>query len=216
MNDNLKIYNLSKSVPEKSCKTIKGGRLKGMTDINPMWRIEKLTELFGVVGFGWYYTIEKQWIEEGADGNVCAFCNIKLYVKYKDEWSKPIEGTGGNSFITKESGGMYTSDECFKMALTDAISVACKSLGFGADIYNGFEPTKYTRYYKTEKTTLNQDTVFKCVDCFKIFKPYTDKNGNTYTIEQVVQFAKQFNTDKKTRCSNCAIEKGTFVNIKGD
>ena len=29
------------------------------------------------------------------------------------------------------------------MALTDAISVACKSLGFGADIYFGKDRTKY-------------------------------------------------------------------------
>ena len=29
---------------------------------------------------------------------------------------------------------MYTSDECYKMALTDALSVACKALGVAADV----------------------------------------------------------------------------------
>ena len=42
-----------------------------------------------------------------------------------------------------EKSGTYTSDECYKMALTDAISVACKSLGMGADIYWGQDSTKY-------------------------------------------------------------------------
>ena len=46
-------------------------------------------------------------------------------------------------FVAKEKSGMYTSDECFKMALTDAISVACKALGVGADVYWDKDKTKY-------------------------------------------------------------------------
>lgn len=47
--------------------------------------------------------------------------------------------------ISKESGGLYTSDECYKMAFTDAISVACKMLGFGADVYWIADKTKYDK-----------------------------------------------------------------------
>ena len=46
--------------------------------------------------------------------------------------------------MAKERSGLYTSDECFKMALTDAISVACKALGFAADIYWEADASKYT------------------------------------------------------------------------
>ena len=35
------------------------------------------------------------------------------------------------------------SDECFKMALTDALSVACKSLGVAADVYFEKDRSKY-------------------------------------------------------------------------
>lgn len=35
------------------------------------------------------------------------------------------------------------SDECYKMATTDALSVACKNLGIGADIYWKESKTKY-------------------------------------------------------------------------
>ena len=34
-----------------------------------------------------------------------------------------------------ESKGAYVSDECYKMALTDALSVAMKALGVAADVY---------------------------------------------------------------------------------
>ena len=127
--NNLRIYNEVRNVPQEAQKTIKGGRISGMTDINPMWRIKILTEQFGPCGIGWKYTIEKQWIEDGANDEKSAFCNISLQVKDNGEWSEPIPGTGGSSFVAQETKGLYTSDECFKMALTDALSVACKALG---------------------------------------------------------------------------------------
>jgi molecular chaperone DnaK (HSP70) len=46
-------------------------------------------------------------------------------------------------FVAKEKDGPYVNDECFKMALTDAISVACKALGVGADVYWQEDRTKY-------------------------------------------------------------------------
>lgn len=144
MNENMTIYNKVRSCPSNALKPITAGRLKGKSDIDPMWRIKLLTELFGVCGFGWYYEITKQWLETGANGEIAAFVNIDLYVRQGDEWSKPIQGTGGSAFVAKESKGPYTSDECFKMALTDAISVACKALGFAADVYWNNDRTKYS------------------------------------------------------------------------
>lgn len=151
--ENMEIYNQIKAVPKEAQKPITGGRLKGMTDIKPMWRIQKLTELFGPVGYGWYTEITNKEIIEGANDEKIAVVDIKLYIKNGDEWSKPITGTGGSSFIAKESKGLYTSDECFKMAYTDAVSVACKALGMGADVYWGDSkyPTTATTTTKTDK-----------------------------------------------------------------
>lgn len=47
-------------------------------------------------------------------------------------------------FAEKERSGIHVSDEVFKMATTDAISVACKLLGVGADVYWDSDKTKYT------------------------------------------------------------------------
>ncbi len=135
--ENLELYNKIKSVPKEAQKKITGGRLNGMTDIKPMWRIEKLTELFGPAGIGWYTQIKNKEIIEGANEEKIAIVDINLFVKYNGEWSEAIEGTGGSSFVAKESKGLYTSDECFKMAYTDALSVACKALGMGAEVYWG-------------------------------------------------------------------------------
>ena len=147
--NNMDIYNQLKSVPEKAQKQITGGRLKGMTDIKPMWRLEKLTEVFGMCGFGWKTKITNKYTIDGANGEKIAVVDIELFVKIDGEWSEAILGTGGSSFVAKEKDGLYTSDECFKMAYTDALSVACKSLGMGADIYWGDSK------YKTDIEEIN-------------------------------------------------------------
>ena len=102
-----------------------------------------LTEMFGPAGIGWYYEIIDKRVEDGAAGEKVAVVDINLYIKHEGEWSKPIQGTGGSMLVAKEKNGLYTSDEGFKMALTDAISVACKSLGVGADVYYAKDRSKY-------------------------------------------------------------------------
>lgn len=144
MENNLELYDKVRAVPENALKPIKGGRLSGMSDINPMWRIKALTATFGPCGFGWYYEIRDQRIVDGANGERAAFVDVALYVRLGEEWSRPIPGVGGSSFVTKEKAGLYVSDECFKMALTDALSVACKALGVGADVYFEKDTTKYS------------------------------------------------------------------------
>lgn len=142
--DNLEIYNKVRTVPPEAQREITAGRLKGKTDINPMWRIKVLTEQFGPCGIGWKYEITRQWAETGAKGEISAFCNINLYVKIDEKWSEAIPGTGGSAFVADERNGLYTSDECYKMALTDALSVACKALGVAADVYWQKDTTKYS------------------------------------------------------------------------
>ena len=140
MADNLRFYNASRAVPEEAQKSFNNGRFSG-TDINPMWRIKKLTELFGPAGLGWYYEVISERCE--AHGEVTmAIVDLILYIRDPDsgEWSKPIFGTGGNKLLEKGRA----SDEGYKMALTDALSVACKALGIGADVYFAKDKTKYT------------------------------------------------------------------------
>lgn len=145
MSDNLSIYNKVRSVPQEAQKPIESGRLKGKTDINPMWRLKTLTEQFGVCGIGWKYKITDKRLENGANDEISAFVDIDLFIKVDGEWSYAIPGTGGSSFVAKETKGLHTSDECFKMALTDALSVACKALGIGADVYWSADRTKYDK-----------------------------------------------------------------------
>lgn len=142
--DNMKIYQAGRQVPAEACKSFSNGSFSG-TDINPMWRIKTLTELFGPCGIGWYYEIISERAETHHDITM-AIVDLNLYIKVDGEWSKPIYGTGGNKLVSMTKSGARASDEGYKMALTDALSVACKALGIGADVYFAADKTKYTEY----------------------------------------------------------------------
>ena len=150
-NSNLSIYERVRSVPKEAKKEIEAGRLKGKNDINPMWRIKKLTEVFGPAGFGWYTEIVRTWTEASESGEMAVFVDIHLFVKKDGEWSKPIYGNGGNRLVANEKkyeNGQqvyvpFLDDDAYKKAYTDAISVAAKALGIGADVYFEKDITKY-------------------------------------------------------------------------
>ena len=185
MSDNMRIYDAVRAVPEEAKRAITAGRLKGKTDINPMWRIKALTEQFGPCGDGWGYTIDRLWIEEGANGEKCANAMISLWYRREDGTrSEPVVGIGGNMLVANEKNGLYTSDECYKMALTDAISVACKALGFGADVYWSADRTKYTPQQETQKPPMI------CVRCHKAITGLSTPSG-IRTAEDVAAFTRQ-------------------------
>ena len=145
------IYEQFRSVPSDAQKKIEAGKLKGFTDINPMWRIKKLTEQFGACGEGWYLDNIQTWTET-AGGETAAFVRVDLIVKINGAWSKPITGIGGSKLAGKGVGDGI-NDEAFKMAYTDAISIACKNLGMAADIYYAKDRTKYDLSDNAQKGT---------------------------------------------------------------
>ena len=185
---NMDIYNAVSAVPDSAQKRITGGRLNGMTDINPMWRIRELTELFGPCGIGWKYKIVREWLETASTGEVGAFVDIELQYRITPDadWSEPIPGTGGSKFVAAEKGNnLRASDECYKMALTDAISVACKALGFGADIYWEAGRTKYNAYPP------EQDEEYTCAQCGKTIRDGKKKDGSTWKAGDIALYAQK-------------------------
>ena len=136
--ENMEIYERVRSVPKEAQKQFNNGKFSG-TDINPMWRIKKLTEIFGPAGIGWWTEDVRYWLEPGSDGSVAAFCSLSLRFVLDGKTSQPVHGIGGNVFVRKNS----TSDEAYKMAYTDALSIAAKALGVGADIWFQNDRSKY-------------------------------------------------------------------------
>lgn len=144
MNMNEK-FRLMARPPQEALRTIDFGKLKNKTDINPQWRIEALTEVFGLCGVGWYYEIlAVDYQEVAATGERMVYITIAIHVKQEDgTWSAPIIGIGGDFVIIKDKNGIHGNDEALQMALTDALGKAAKCVGIANDIYRGKYDSKY-------------------------------------------------------------------------
>lgn len=207
--ENMTLYNKARTVPDEAKKPITAGRLKGMTDINPMYRIKRLTEMFGPCGVGWWYEIVKrEIIDDEMTHQRAAFVDIMLY--YVDPetgvTSKGIPGTGGASFVAQERNGPYLSDECFKMALTDALSVSCKALGIAADVYWDKDRTKYTAPEPDNGdpdngNPNNANEIQNCERCGKPITGWVDGKGNRYTATALIKRSKK--KYNGCYCANC-------------
>jgi hypothetical protein len=193
--EHLKTYKALSSVPETSLKKIEGGRLKNKSDITPQWRYKVMTETFGLCGFGWKYEVTKQWTEKGSFDQIMCFVNIDLYVKIEEEWSTPIPANGGNMLVTKESTGLHTSDEGFKMATTDALGTAMKMLGVAADVYMG-EGGKYADKERQELFDQEKDGPTK---------------AQTKEIERLMA---QKQVSEKTLCDHFGISEMSIMDTK--
>lgn len=202
--DNLLYYNAGRSVPPEAQKAFNNGKFSG-TDINPMWRIKKLTELFGPCGVGWYVDEVTERCEIHGETSI-SIVNLNLYIKVNGEWSKPIYGTGGNILLRKGAA----SDEGYKMAYTDALSVACKALGIGADVYFDKDKTKYTEaniappgspaYELTKEKPLaetpppsakKEPEKFVCADCGSIIKPWIVDGKTKLSVREIAQLSEK-------------------------
>ena len=183
-NDNLRYYEQLRKVPKEAIKTIQAGRLKGMSDINPMWRIKAMTDAFGVCGIGWKYDIIKQWQEQYGQ-EIKAFCNINLFVKVDGEWSDPIPGLGGSSVMTYEKNGYYVSDEADKMALTDAMGVAMKALGVAADVY--WQKGQFDSKYDQQAYVAQQQAAQSQQQAMQVLQGYQQPVYQQQPVQQPMQ-----------------------------
>jgi len=141
-NGNLALWNeLSKVDPRRTKEFRKGGGFRG-TDINPVWRMQRMTELFGPVGQGWGYEIHSQWREDFGSTPV-VFVKLDLWycAGLDEEGVKIIVWTGPQIGGTEAT---RTPDEAYKMAVTDAMGKCMLNLGLAAPVYLGdFNDTKY-------------------------------------------------------------------------
>jgi len=163
MEENLRIYNKVRSVPDTAQKKIDGGRLKGMTDIAPMWRIKTLTDLFGPCGVGWNVRqLDTRTVTNETIGETAVFVDVELTYREtpEAEWSAPVFGTGGAKLVAIEKGSIHLDDEAYKKAYTDAISVACKALGIGADVYWDRDADKYGYGERSEEALRLIEEIF--------------------------------------------------------
>lgn len=125
----MKVDDKYRMPPKGALKTIEGGINKGLTEVNPVWRLEALTEIFGTCGEGWRLVIDSTEIERF---NTCVVLCVKVHINVNrggDVWSEDIPGIGCS--VLKDG----FNENAYKKAVTDAIGQCCKLLLIGTNVY---------------------------------------------------------------------------------
>jgi len=139
---NLGLWNdLKRTDPRATKPFTRTGGFRG-TQIDPTWRLERMTEVFGPIGKGWGYEQVEWTIVERM-----VFVCVKVW--YRDPETGEVLWTGpqwgGTEIVRRRRDGTEApDDECFKMSVTDALGKCMLQLGLAADIYMGqFDDSKY-------------------------------------------------------------------------
>lgn len=67
--------------PVSALGAIQGGRNKGKSDINPQWKYEAMTEVYGLCGLGWKFAIDETNIIDLPNGEKMIFMKVALHIK---------------------------------------------------------------------------------------------------------------------------------------
>lgn len=149
---------LRRTDPRATKPFTRSGGFRG-TQIDPTWRMQMMTEVFGPVGEGWGYEIfgKPKVVEK------MVFIGVRVwYIKPGDEpedrtpdlfvdrytprnarWTG-VQYGGTELLRTNRSGTATPNDEAFKMAVTDGLGKCLVQLGLAADVHMGqFDDAKY-------------------------------------------------------------------------
>lgn len=153
---------LERTDPRATKPFTRSGGFRG-TQIDPAWRLKRMTEEFGPVGRGWgYEQLEWTVVER------MVFCCVRVW--YLDPetgercWTGPQWG-GTEIVRRRRDGAEAPDDECFKMSVTDALGKCLLQLGLAADVHMGlFDDSKYREeaeafYHAKEDPELRPDAI---------------------------------------------------------
>lgn len=181
MNDSLKIWEaLGKTDPAATKSFKRGGGFSG-TAVKPMWIIKRLTEQFGPAGVGWGVNEPRFEVVRGGEHDVLVYCTVSAW---HGDRSNVLWGVGGDKVAGTNKNGVFTDDEAFKKAFTDAINNAFKSIGVAADIHMGlFDDDKYVSQTREEFSgpaydlELKLEEVAACETKIAVRKWWSDNDG---------------------------------------
>lgn len=138
---------LERTDPKATKPFQRAGGFRG-TQIDPAWRLQMMTEVFGPVGKGWGYE-QLEWTI--AERMVFICCRVWYIDPETSEKFFTGPQWGGTEMVRRaRDGSERPDDECFKMSMTDAIGKCMLQIGLAADIYLGmFDDSKYREESET-------------------------------------------------------------------
>jgi DNA-directed RNA polymerase subunit RPC12/RpoP len=109
------------------------------------------------------------------------------YTFYAEDGSCVAATVQGEGMDSADKSGNKAMSVAFKYAMFQVFCI----------------PTEEMRDPDAESHDESTPTVYACADCGKVFEPYTDNKGKTWSAKQVYYLAQQRNADGVARCAEC-------------
>lgn len=147
---NLDMWNRFADIDPKFTKPITGKAYRG-TSPNPQYVIRCLTEMFGPVGQGFGWQVEREEFTP-LGGEVLHWCRIKFWHTSPE---KTYDSYGQTKAVyTSRDGKVIVDEDAPKKSLTDAIIKAASQVGIAANIFLGrWDDQKYVAQVNDEFRT---------------------------------------------------------------
>ena len=129
--------------------------------VDPMYIVERATQVFGPRGKGWGFKVIDHGIEDGGPAiynreiqnynKKIAYVLIDLWYVDPETGERCECGSqfGHCTFLDATKKGPFTDDEFFKKAVTDAMKKSFAWIGLGADIHIGlYDDDKYVQWLR--------------------------------------------------------------------
>ena len=143
---NLEIWDRFADIDPSYTKPITGKQYKG-TSPNPQYVIKCLTEVFGPVGVGFGWDVEREEFTPIGD-EILHWCRIRFW---HTDRANGFSSYGQTKALMKTRNGFMTDEDAPKKSLTDAIVKSASHVGIAANIFLGrWDDSKYVDAVREE------------------------------------------------------------------
>lgn len=155
---NKELWNRVCMTDPKAVKEITGKQYKGNSP-KPFWLIERMTDEFGPVGFGWGIDVKSERFERMGEFDVLHVAVVSVWFVKDGVRSATFDQMGGTKAAYKTAKGVLMVDEdAAKKSVTDGFVKCISMIGFAGDIFAGrWDDSKYVaearKHYENRPST---------------------------------------------------------------
>ncbi len=215
-NTNMRIWDELFQVPKGSTYPIERGLCAGLTGITPLSLIKQATELWGPIGEGWGFEIEKDEIvnqDAKFHSEMLHVMTIKLWygepaMQMSTPCTKVTYGMGCTRMYRWLEGEWFIDPDFNKSTLTDAITNALSRLGFGGSVRLGEMQSKYTTNLDAKDSEL-EDAWTKVIAVWRRVPGSRSTDPDTYLISEGVKMLEANTRNPKNPAHVLSLTKET-------
>ena len=154
LDDHMIIWSQVSKTPESATKKVEYGSRK-FTTIDAYWQMEKATQIFGPIGWGWGWD-EPTFKLEKPQENVIKSWYFHTVIRfwYIPPWDRSHDRIYIPIHVQKAAVDKYEKfdDETYKKMVTDGITKALSYMGWSADVFQGkFDDNRYVAEMRKEE-----------------------------------------------------------------